>query len=641
MATSGSISGNAKNNGSITTKYEFWAEWKRNGSYDIEKNTSNITVSLKIKCTAFSDGAYNLEKKPSVSLSVNGAAKTPTISHIDTRNYATCTFATWTGDVAHKNDGSLSCPISASFEHYGSSSLDAGSVSGKANLDTIPRATTLDSLSCATNYFTGKLTYKYTPKSNAVYNRCNISLNLDGDYIAVKSVNLGKKSAAQQTATVTLASDELETIYENLPSTTKGVLRFTFRTYSDSGYSNQIGDAVHKEVTLNIPDDETTKASVSMTLSLVGSLPEAFEGLYVQGKTKVKATLSAEGQYGADIKSYSMKVDGTTYDSDDDYTSDYLAKSGSLTVYGYAKDSRGYTGSTSESITVIGYANPKILNVEAYRCDEEGNPADNGTYLKIKAQRSYSPINSDGEQKNFCRIRYRYKLSSDASYSSWTTILAKDELTSDQVETDALLSGNLSAASTYMVQVQAIDDIGGYASTTIAIPTEKVYCHRNGEKNSFTFGGYVEEENTFAIAAGINFKVKSVSGETVVVSDTGWIDLGLSSSVSEPGSDYEFGRKGPGCFYRVINGNHVYVAFNCACEYAGENVQVNATLIPSKYRPERYCYDMLPTGGRAVVRAFVSPAGVIKIGWMQELSANANTTAGSITWVDGYIDYWV
>lgn len=641
MATSGSITGVAKSDGSIKTFYTFWADWKRNGSYNIEKNTSNITVELKIKRTDRADGAYNLDRKPSVSLSVNGASKSPTIDYIDTRDYKTCIFATWTGDVTHKNDGSLSCPIVASFEHYGSSSLDYGSLSGDAKLDTIPRATTIDSLSCATRYFTGKLTYKYTPKSNAVYNRCNISLNLDGDYIAVKSINLGKKTAAQQTATVTLASDELKTIYEKLPSTQKGVLRFTFRTYSDSGYSNQIGDAVYKEVTLYIPDDETTKAEVSMSLAPVGSLPDAFKGLYVQGKTKVKAALSADGKYDAEIKSYSMKVAGKTYDSGDDYTSDYLTKSGGFTVYGYAKDSRGYTGSATKLITVIGYANPKLLNVEVSRCDSTGTLDDSGTYLKIKAKRSYSPVKSDGVQKNFCWIRYRYKLSSASSYSSWTTILAKDSLTSDQVETGALLSGKLSATSTYMVQVQAIDDIGGSASTIITIPTEKVYWHRNGERNSFTFGGYVEEDDTFAIAAGVAFKVKSLNGETVTVSDTGWIDLGLSSSVSVPGPDYEFGRKGPGCFYRVINGNHVYVAFNCACNYAGENIQVNSTAIPSQYRPGNYCYTMLPTGGRAVVRAFVSTTGAIKIGWIQDLSSDADTTSESITWVDGYMDYWV
>ena len=605
-------------------------------------NVADNTSQVNIKWTSTQTGeSFNANTRTAYYwISINGGTETKySVSYTLPQN-TTKTILNKTITVNHKDDGSGTVSVRTEMD----TRISAGVVKKTASctLTNIPRATAFDSLSCATSYFTGKLTYKYTPKSSAFYNRCNISLNLNGEYISVKSINLGKKTAAQQTATVTLSSDELKIVYDKLPSATKGILRFTFRTYSDSGYSKQIGDAAYKEVTLNIPNDSTTRAAVSMTLAPVGSLPSAFSGLYVQGKTKVKATLSAEGKFESTIKSYSMKVDGTTYDSGDSYTSDYLTKTGNFTVYGYAKDSRGYTGSTSKPITVIGYAKPKILNVEASRCDADGNLADDGTYLKIKAKRSYSPVKSGSTQKNFCQIRYRYKLSSASSYSSWTTILAKNSLTSDQVETGALLGGVLSGASSYHVQVQAIDDIGESASTVITVPTDKVYWHRDGVRNSFTFGGYVEEDNTFAIAGGVNFKVKSLTGKDVTVSDTGWIDLGFSSTAYEPSSDYDFGRNGFGCYYRVINGNHVYVAFNCACEFvAGENNQLNATAIPSKYCPDRYCYAILPTGGRSVVRAFVSPSGLIKLGWIQSLTSGAETTSASVTWVDGYIDYWV
>lgn len=412
--------------------------------------------------------------------------------------------------VSHKDDGSGTVKVRTWMD----TDISAGVVekSETITLSTIPRASTIDSLSCATSYFTGKLTYKYTPKSSAFYNRCDVSLNLDGDFTQVKSIKIGKKATSQQTATVTLSAGELETIYKKLPSATKGVLRFTLCTYSDSGYSKQIGGAVHKEVTLSIPNDSTTKAAVSMTLAPVGSLPDAFAGLYVQGKTKVKATLSATGKYGASIKSYSMKVDGTTYDSDDGYTSGYLNKTGSFTVKGYAKDSRGYTGSTSESITVIGYAKPKVLDVVAARCDADGNLADNGTYLKIIATRSYSPVKSGNVQKNFCYIRYRFKVASASSYSAWTTILAKDNLTSDRVETGALLGGALSVASTYHVQVQAADDIGEHADTVITVPTDIVHTHR--AKNGMGFGKYCEGENLLDVAWDAHFHGDILIGDT-------------------------------------------------------------------------------------------------------------------------------
>ena len=501
MATSGKITGTAKNNSGTTSYYDFWCDWKRN-SYSIENDTSNITIYLRIKCNAFADGAWSLINKPSVSLKVGGAAKTPNgINYIDTRNYVTCTFATWTGDVKHNPDGSPNCPIVVSFTHYGSNSLTGGSLSGSADLDTIPQATSLDSLSCSSNYFTGTITYKYTPKAATLYNRCNISLNMDGNYVAVKRVNLGKKAASQQTATVTLSEDELATVYNELPSAKKGILRFTFRTYSDADYSNQVGDHAYRELTLNIPDATATKPEVGMSLVSVSSLPDAFDGLYIKGKTKVKATLTAEPKYKATVKSYSMKVDGVSYDSGDSYTSDILSKYGTLTVYGYATDSRGFTGSVSKNITVIDYAKPKILNVEAFRCDKDGKAADNGTYLKIKATRSYSKVVAGGVQKNFCLIRYRLK-TANGSYGSWTTILAKTA-TGDTVTTGALLGGALDAKTTYVVQVQAYDDIGEHAETEVSILTETVYMHRT--KDAMGLGKYAEGENLLDVAWDARF----------------------------------------------------------------------------------------------------------------------------------------
>lgn len=415
--------------------------------------------------------------------------------------------------ITHESDGTKKVTVywkwgvNSPWGHYANPS---GSFS--VTLTTIPRASSMDSLSCATNYFTGALTYKYTPQSSAHYNRINIALNLDGTYIAVKTINLGKKSASQQTGSVTLSSSELTTIYNEIPNGRKGALRFTLRTYSDSGYSKQIGSAGYKEVTLYIPNNSTTQPAVSMSLTPVGSLPDAFDGLYIQGKTKVKATLSATGKFEADIKSYSMKVDGMTYDSGDSYTSGYLSKYGSMTVYGYATDSREHTGSTSKNITVIAYDKPKILNVEAVRCDADGNANDNGTYLKIKAKRSYSPVVSNGVQKNFCKIRYRYKAANASSYSAWSTILAANNLNSNAIETGALLGGVFAVNHTYLVQVQAIDDVGEHAETVVSIQTAEVYMHRT--KNAMGLGKYAEGENLLDVGWDAHFHGEVLIGAT-------------------------------------------------------------------------------------------------------------------------------
>jgi len=476
-------------------------------SMSIADNTSKVKIVWK---STQSGESHNLNTRTAYYwVSINGGAETKYSVSYTLPKGTTKTILSKTITVKHKSDGSGTVKVRTWMD----TRISAGEVdlSKSLTLDTIPRATAINSLACSTAYFTGTLTYKYTPKSSAFYNRAYVYLNLDGNYTLVKTIDLGKKSTSQQTGTLTLSSSELETIYKKMPSLKKGIIRLTIRTYSDSGYSNQIGDAVYKQVELTIPNDSTTQPSVSMSLAPVGSLPEAFDGLYVQGKTKVKATISAEGKYGASIKSYSMKVDGTTYDSGDSYTSGYLSKYGEFTVTGYAKDSREYTGSTPKDITVIAYSKPKILDVEASRCDKDGNLADDGTYLKIKAKRSYSPVKADGVQKNFCQIRYRYKAASASDYGDWVTILAGDSLSSDQVETGALLEGALAIDTTYMVQVQAVDTIGDHAETEITVPTDTVHNHKT--KNGWGLGKYCEGENLLDCAWDAHFRGEILIGE--------------------------------------------------------------------------------------------------------------------------------
>lgn len=252
---------------------------------------------------------------------------------------------------------------------------------------------------------------------------------------------------------------------------------------------------------------------VNMTLTPVSSLPSAFSGLYIQGKTKVKGTLSAEGKYDATIETLRMKVEGVYYDADDDYTSGYLNQYGSVEVHGEAKDNRGLVGSNTQTITVIAYSNPRLLavsgesDVVVARCDKNGNLNDSGTYLVIKAKRSYSKVVSAGTQRNFCKIQYRYK-AAGGTYSAWNTILESNSLASDEIRTGALLNGTLSDQTSYVVQVQVIDDMGESAHSTFTIPSGKVYMHRDGRRRSMTFGGYVEEDDTFALADGIQFMCK-------------------------------------------------------------------------------------------------------------------------------------
>ena len=422
--------------------------------------------------------------------------------------------------VIHDNDGKKTATVFWMWGvHSGWSGVmnyPAGSFS--VPLTTIPRASDLDSVSCSTKYFTGTLTYKYTPKSPAYYNRCDIDLNRDGSMTLIKRIDLGCGNASQQTGEEKLSDEELAVIYRALPDAAAGTLRLTLRTYSDAEYAAQVGDASYREISLSVPDDSTTKPAVTMQLTSESSLPEAFAGLYIQGKSKVRAALSAEAKYGAEVVSLRLKAEGKEYGPEQQYTSDYLNNPGQITVTGSATDNRGCTGTAEETLTVIAYSAPKLLpasgesEVVAARCDAQGDLTESGTYLKIKAGCRYAPVMDGETQKNFCRIRFRYRQAAAESWSEWETVLQCGADGIQEISTGPLMNGALSEKITYQVQVQAIDDIGDDSYTTIIIPTDSIHTHKT--RNGMGLGKYCEGENLLDVAWDVHFRGDVLIGET-------------------------------------------------------------------------------------------------------------------------------
>lgn len=591
--------------------------YKRNNTGYTTYGTGTFSITI--------DGKTKTESK-TLTITENGwvkaVEKTQRIDHVDTMTIGISA----SGSIPDTSLSSTS--VSGSITLIGSITADEGS--------------TINSLSCETTYFNGKMTYKYTPKNGRHFNRCNISLNLNGEYIAVKSINLGQQSTSQQTATVTLSESELAIIYNKLPNTAKGTLRFTLRTYVDSEYSEQKDKSTYKEITLNIPNDSTTKPSVSASLTPSHSLTGDFASLYVQGKSKVKATITASGKYGATITGQKMVVENKTYDSGDSLTSGYISGKDTIAVKLTATDSRGFSQTITKNITVLAYSDPKVVpasgesSIICARCDANGNLSESGTYLKIKAKRSYSLCTINGVQKNFCYIRYRYK-PDGGSYSSWTTILATTA-TSDEVTTGALLANGLLLTSSYVVQIGVVDTIGEPSAATIRIPTDKVYMHRAGSRRSLAIGKYVEDDNVVDIAQDIT----AIFRGDVQFMGEAWNSLPLGTSVIA--SEVNSGRwGGSGVYYRVCaGGKHIYVAFNVSFTTSSSTVRAESSTIP--YPPNYDVYALCPVGfadnSRGIATVSISPKGRVNIYAVHKLPGATLSTGDTVKWIDGYIDYW-
>lgn len=235
-------------------------------------------------------------------------------------------------------------------------------------------------------------------------------------------------------------------------------------------------------ITLTIPS--STSPSVSATYSPDnGSLDSKFAGIFVQGKSKVKASYTATPQYGAMVKSYTSTVDGKSAShSAASYTSEVLVKSGSVSVSVKATDSRGYSTTKSGNVSVEAYSAPAVIPVSGQssivctRADSNGNPNSGGSYLLIRAGKRFSSVSG----KNRCLLRYRYA-KDGSSYSAWTTLLA---LGSSANSISTTLDLKLDAGETYSVEIGVADDIGESASILFSVPTESVPLHLGeGGKN--------------------------------------------------------------------------------------------------------------------------------------------------------------
>ena len=287
-------------------------------------------------------------------------------------------------------------------------------------------------------------------------------------------------------------------------------------TYDASG--KKIGDTASKRFDIYVPENEDTQPKVIIdSVKPVSSLSAPFNALYIQGLSKVQAEITTEGKYKAKISSCGMKVEGATYDADDDYTSEYFSGYGNTTVKVTAKDSRGISKSAEKTINVLPYTKPTLRshaaekNIICARCDKDGYLKDSGTYLKIKAGRTYQALTDNDVQYNFCRIQYRHK-TEGGSYSDWKTIL-EGTSASDEVDSDALLDGALLANTSYVVQVRAIDDVGKYDSKTYNIPTDAIFQHKRIGGKGLGLGKYCEKDDLLDIAWNTRIRKDLILGE--------------------------------------------------------------------------------------------------------------------------------
>lgn len=175
---------------------------------------------------------------------------------------------------------------------------------------------------------------------------------------------------------------------------------------------------------------------------------------------------------------------------------------------------------------------------------------------------------------------------------------------------------------------------------------ENINARLNGVYVAQTaFNEYSEE--TESTLTGLNSEIKRLNEVLVNLStriadiekqnsDTEWLSLGLSDFVAE--SNIDIGRTDGGCYYRVIDGKHVYISFNAAFTYGTEAIKINDINIPTQYCPPHNVYNINAIDTQGFASVLVNSLGEIYVNHMQ---SSDTETSVDVSWIDGYIEYWL
>lgn len=457
---------------------------------DIATNTSKIDWTL-----SSIGGSSNYYSTGATTLKINGE----TVYSKARVNWDAKTFPAAKGSVSgtisfiHDEKGDKSITVSLTTAIY-VGEASASTYSDRWYLDNIPRQAKITYAPDFNDLENPTISFS-NPAGNAVDSLAAcISFTGANDDIPYKEI----KDKTSTSFTFELSESERDTLRNNTTSGTRDVMFFV-RTEIGG---NRFFSIETRKLTIAKTDEKLPSVTMTVALnnsSLPSEVKDEIKKTYIQGKSRLDINLTAQGKYGASIDSYIASVDGKRYYSSS-FTTDVIMNSGSVFVYGYAMDSRGFLGEKSQEISVFEYSKPLIVPInnytpiQCYRSDGNGNKIGNSTSVWIKAKRSYYDLSGN----NTCALEWRRKSITEAwdnNKHKWHKLIAKTDTSTDVY--DALITDEsdddvFEVTSSYVVQIRAIDDIGEYDTEEFDIPTQEVTLHLGKGGKNVSVGTYCD-----------------------------------------------------------------------------------------------------------------------------------------------------
>ena len=443
------------------------ASWRFSGTYS-GTSIGTITASTTIDLDALDRTAPTVSCSTS-NITANGFKISATSSATaDIWQYSTDGGTSWTqfsttaGTSANTTLSSLSPNTTYSVkvkarkqsnQVYGTSSAVSTKTLGGSTIDSVS-ALTADastvSISLSATVYDASYTHKLQIKNGSTV------------YLEITGLSWTKGTA---TRTVTLTAAQRTTLLTAMASVKSFTGTFALLTYSGS---TQIGSTSTKTATVQTTSANSAPTMGAFTFYDGRSNTTAVTGndqLFIQGYSYLYVTPgTATAKNNASISTYSATCNGVTLSNTDGALINLgvVEKSGTLDVVVTATDSRGYTVSKTQQITVIAYAKPKVSSVTLRRTN------DIEAEMQLTFNGSISPITINGTQKNSLKyVQYRYKLTSASSYGSYVSILSSVTQSGTSFSFSNLELCDLDANSSYDFHLYIRDQLNTLSSLSL------------------------------------------------------------------------------------------------------------------------------------------------------------------------------
>lgn len=357
-------SGTIKGKFTVVAATNLYPEIRWSSTKNDTNNTSSVKAELWFIKVNSAWYPYNLAGYAS-NISINGNNQS-SLRTFDLRSRSSQKIWERTVTVAHNADGNKSINISSGGS-IGIGNMGSVSVSGTAKLDTIPRASSIGTISG--NQIGSAITIPISRASSSFTH--DVSLKLGSQTVSVTGVGTS--------ATLT---PNLANFCGQLPNSTSGSATITVKTKSGS---TVIGTKT-KNHTIYVPSSvvpSVTSFNTDENVSAVSNLALG-ANVFVQNKSTIRMTASAKGVHGSTIKDYTFSFNGVSQGGTVGRNFSVGNINGTREVKVVITDSRGRKAERKHNVTIRAYQAPKVNKFNVYR---------DGQTTQVKADVSYTITN--------------------------------------------------------------------------------------------------------------------------------------------------------------------------------------------------------------------------------------------------------